>query len=101
MSRLFSTRARIGLIVAVAAFSAVMIVPRPVNAAPDNGPPPGADNDVDAQQVRKAIDRGVDYLERHEDLDANYGYSPDYPRLHRQHNLPRHDGIALCRRSGK
>lgn len=79
MPRLILSRGRTGLATTIIAFLAILFLPQRASAAPDNGAAGGGpQSDVDAQQVRKAIERGVDYLERHEDLDANFGHWPDY-----------------------
>jgi hypothetical protein len=57
--------------------TAMALTPGVASSAPDIGlSPPNAPQDVDAQQVRQAIDKGVDYLERVE--DKQNGTWPDY-----------------------
>ncbi|HEX3998798.1 MAG TPA: DUF4159 domain-containing protein [Pirellulales bacterium] len=58
---------------------AIAVAPRTALAAGENPLPGAQQSDVDAQQVRQAIQKGVDYLERKEDLDKDFGHWPDYP----------------------
>ena len=64
----------IPLLILLTAFAPKMAM----GGADDIAPAGGAQTDVDAEQVRQAIEKGVEYLERHEDLDKDFGHWPDY-----------------------
>jgi len=57
---------------------AIALAPRAANAAAEDVAGAAGQGDIDAQQVRQAIAKGVDYLERTEDLDKDFGHWPDY-----------------------
>ena len=60
--------------------AAMALVPRTALSAPDVVPAVVGQTDIDAQQVKQAIEKGVEYLERVEDLsnDSQFGHWPDY-----------------------
>ena len=64
-------------LIVVLIIAAIALAPRLASAAPENAAA-APQTDVDAQQVRQAIEKGVEYLERHEDLDKDFGHWPDY-----------------------
>ena len=65
-------------VLVVLLIAAMAIAPRTALSAPDLAPAVVGQTDVDAQQVKQAIEKGIEYLERVEDLDKDFGHWPDY-----------------------